>query len=519
MAVFGNDSYSVTGAGTLALYGPALSNLGASGSWDTYRATVTGSVSITLTTGGLTLSGQALPAGTYTITTSSATLSGSGTMSAPNFAGTTTISATSGTINLGPGSGTLSVGAKPVDLTDEATLDGYTGTISVSANGDGTDSVALHGNAGNVLQVATTPATFSTNQNTPITFAAHVQTSLADTYNLTANAPAGWTVSIDSTGNVTAIPAQGLEGGTYPIQVIATSQTDSNLIAQTIVDVTITPTQPSINFTVASDTEFTVPFNGAQLPTAFRASIQNLGPAADTYGLTFSNAPSGFSIVSSAASVTVPAGATGIVGLYLVPNTGQPIPPPGTQLSFTVTATGTTDSSITKSQTVTFTVPNVDGVILTSDVSSLTSTGGSPAATTLRLADVGNVAETVNFNTQLPVGVTVNALDTMTIQPGQTVTANLALTPDATIRTQFARQCHDHRVLRAGCGTAHHDGESQPGRPVRSDRRGPAGGECGKKPFEQSDWRQSFRAGRCAGLASSDADGCRIVESRAIPAW
>ncbi len=60
---------------------------------------------------------------------------------------------------------------------------------------------------------------------------------------------------------------------------------------------TITPTQPGINFTVASDPQFTVPFNGAQLPTAFRATIQNLGPAADTYNLTFSNVPSGFSIV------------------------------------------------------------------------------------------------------------------------------------------------------------------------------------------------------------------------------
>ena len=127
---------------------------------------------------------------------------------------------------------------------------------------------------------------------------------------------------------------------------------------------TITPTQPGTNFTVASDPLFTVPFNGAQLPTAFRASIQNLGPAADTYNLTFSNLPSGFTIVDSGPSVTVPAGQTGILGLYLQPNTGQPLPAAGSQLSFTVTATSTTTSSITQTQTETFTVPAIDAVTL-----------------------------------------------------------------------------------------------------------------------------------------------------------
>ena len=83
---------------------------------------------------------------------------------------------------------------------------------------------------------------------------------------------------------------------------------------------TITPTQPGISFAVASDPQFTVPFNGAQLPTAFRATIQNLGPAADTYNLTFSNLPSGFTLLDSGTSVTVPAGQTGILGLYLQPH-------------------------------------------------------------------------------------------------------------------------------------------------------------------------------------------------------
>ena len=228
--VFGSLGLSMTGSGSLSFYGPAESSLGVSGDWQDYTAVITGSVSMTLSVpaGALSLNGEALPAGVYTISSNSATLSGSGNISSPSFAGSVSITSTSGTINLGPGGGSLAVAGKPLNPDDEATLDGYNGTISVSANGDGADSVTLNGNAGNVLQVATTPTTLTTDQNTPITFAANIQTSLADTYNLTANAPTGWTVSIDSSGNVTVTPAPGLQSGTYPIQIIAQSQTDSN---------------------------------------------------------------------------------------------------------------------------------------------------------------------------------------------------------------------------------------------------------------------------------------------------
>jgi len=435
VTVSGNVAYTTMGTGTLSFYGPAESSLGVSGDWQNYTATVTGDVSIKLTVpdGALTLNGQSLPAGTYTITTNSATLSGSGTMSSPTFSGSVAITATNGAINLGPGTGTLAVGAKPLDPKNETTLDGYNGTINVAANGDGTDAVTLNGNAGNVLQVILSPATLSTDQNTPVTFQTNVQTSFADTYTLTANAPVGWTVTIDANGKVIATPAPGVQSGTYPIQIIAQSTTDPNLIAQNIVNVTITATQPGLALNVASDPIFTVPYNGAQLPTAFRASIQNLGPAVDTYNLTFSGVPSGFTLLNSGTSVTVPAGQTGILGLYLQPTPGQPIPPVGSQISFTVTATSTTDSSLTKSQVVTFTVPAIDGVTATVNSSSLTSTSGSSATSTLTLTNVGNVAENVTPTATLALGVTASGLAPVTIQPGQSMTETITLTPDSTV--------------------------------------------------------------------------------------
>jgi hypothetical protein len=160
LVIAGNVHYTVAGMGNLALYGASTSELDVSGNWQSYTATVTGDVSITLTVPdrALTLDGQALPAGTYTLTAKAATLTGSGTMSLPTFNPSASLTAANGTINLGPGSGTLSVGGKPLDPSNETTLDGYSGTINVSANGDGTDSVALSGNAGNVLQVVVSPS-------------------------------------------------------------------------------------------------------------------------------------------------------------------------------------------------------------------------------------------------------------------------------------------------------------------------------------------------------------------------
>ena len=432
VAISGQNQCNVSGQGSLSFYGPAESSLGVGGDWSSYSATVAGSVSLTLTTAALTLNGQTLPAGTYTITTNSATVTGSGATSSPNFAGAVSINAAGGTVTLGPGTGSLSVGGKPLNPQDGTTLDGYAGALSVSAKGDGTDSVSLNGNAGKVLQVSVATTTFTTDQNTPISFQPAVPTSLADTYSLTANAPPGWKVALDASGDVTVTPAPGLQSGTYPIQLIAQSQTDGNLEAQTTVQVTITPTQPGINLTVGSDPLFTVPVNGAQLPSAFRASIQNLGPAADSYNLTFAGVPSGFTIQSSGTSVTVPAGATGILGLYLVPNSGQALPAPGTVLSFQVTATSTTDKTITQTQTVMFTVPAIEAVTLSSNPTAVDAIPGATATDTITITNAGNVAvSNVALAATTSSGLTLTGLTPVALALGQSLTETVTVTPDA----------------------------------------------------------------------------------------
>src|SRR5262249_20915250 len=155
----------------------------------------------------------------------------------------------------------------------------------------------------------------------------------------------------------------------------------------------------------APDPLFTVPFNGAQLPTAFRASMQNLGPQADTYNLTYSNIPSGFTLLNSATSDTVPAGQTGILGLYLQPISGQPLPMPGTVLSFDVTATSTSDATITSTQTVSFTMPVIHAVTLVSETPTQDVVPGSGWSFSVTLQNAGNVTELVHPTASLPPGL------------------------------------------------------------------------------------------------------------------
>ncbi len=430
-SISGDVQFGVTGTGILSFYGPSGANLGVSARWGNYTATVAGTLSVTLTTGGLTLNGAALPAGTYTISANAATLSGSGNAPSPNFSSTVAIRVTGGTVGLGPSSGNLVVGGNPLDATSGATLTGYTGNVTVTGNDGVTDNVTLDGGADNVLTVSASAAAPATDQNTPVTFHVNVNTTFTDGYAVSAHAPPGWGVSIDSAGNVTATPAPGLQGGTYPIQVIAQSTANPDLVARTTVNVAITPTASGLAFSIIPDPQFTLPFDGAQLPTAFRAVVHNSGPTADTYNLSFSKAPSGFALLNSGTSVTVPAGQTGIVGIYLQPNTGQPIPAPGTQLSFTVTATSTSNPAITQTQTEDSTVPAIDAVTLSSNTTSLNTTPGTAVTATITLANVGNVPENITLAASDSSGLTASSLNPVSLAVGQSTTETVTLTPDA----------------------------------------------------------------------------------------
>lgn len=429
-AISGND-YSVEGKGSLSFYGSAESGLGVSGNWDNYIATITGDVSITLTTDSLMLNGTLLPAGAYTITTHAATLTGSGATSSPNFAGSASITATSGVIEVGAETGSVSIGGNPLPTDTGFTLAGYNGTINVTADtGPGVDTVTLDGDAGQVLCIEGSPAAIIADQNTPGTFNFEVQTSFADTYTLSATAPEGWTVEIAENGQVTVTPAPGTQTGVFLVHLVARSQINPNLVAAADVTVTVNPTQPGLTFDVASDSTLTVPFANAQAPTAFQATMQNLGPDADTYDLTFPNPPAGFNILRSLDSVTVAAGETGIVGVYLEPN-GQ-LPLPRAEVSFTVRATSRTNPAIFGEETFVFSMPQVLAYTTSIEPASLNTIPGAPANAMVTFNNVGNVPAHIATGATLPSGLTVTGLTTpVMLGVGQSTTQPISFTPAA----------------------------------------------------------------------------------------
>jgi uncharacterized membrane protein len=393
---------------------------------------VTGNtVTITLTTDGLTLNGVSLAAGTYTITTDAATIAGSGATISPSFSGAVSITATLGNVELGAASGDITVGGAAVSMTHGATLTGYSGTLSISPAGSGADTVTLDGSTAQVLSVSAAPNSSSADQSTPTSFQIDVHTSFPDTYNLTAVAPPGWVVTIDPAGLVTVIPAPGSPTGTKPIQIIAKSATNTNLVAQTTVDISVTAVAPGVDLEITPDSQLTVPLSGAQLPSGYQAGIHNLGPTTDTFQLSFENVPAGFTILGTAASIDVAAGQTGLLGVYLQPTSGQ-LPPPGTQVSFTVKATSLSNPLITESQVVTFTVPEIDAIVVTANPSSVNTAPGVGVTTVITVTNVGNVAQSnITFTITTSAGLVVSGLTPVTLNEGQSTTQTITVTPAA----------------------------------------------------------------------------------------
>ncbi len=188
---------------------------------------------------------------------------------------------------------------------------------------------------------------------------------------------------------------------------------------------------PNTNVQIVSDNLFTVPIGGAQLPSVFRAQIQNLGPVEDTFALTFppSQIPAGFTIQSSVPEITLPPGVTGEIGVCLIPENG--LPASGTPASFGVEVTSTTDSSVNATDTEPFTIPDVSGITLSTDPVSFATTPGETVASTLTINAVGNVdPDTATITVEAPADLTVSGL-TSPVTVSGTTTQALTLTSAA----------------------------------------------------------------------------------------
>jgi uncharacterized membrane protein len=185
---------------------------------------------------------------------------------------------------------------------------------------------------------------------------------------------------------------------------------------------------------IIPDSLFTVPVSGAQVHSSFMMGIHN--PASKDRSFSISVVPpSGFSVLTSAQSIDVGSDQTGEIGLYLQPS--GDLPPPGTSISFTVTATSASDPTITATQTVTFTMPVVHAVTLVSNNPTLNVVPGSGWGFSVTLQNAGNVAETVQPTAAIPAGLNLpggffNFHDVM-LAPGQSVVETDTRTADASL--------------------------------------------------------------------------------------
>ena len=79
-----------------------------------------------------------------------------------------------------------------------------------------------------------------------------------------------------------------------------------------------------------------------------------------------------------------------------------------------------------------YTVPNIDAVTLASDVTQVNTVPGVAGAATLTVTNAGNVPETIDFSSSSSTGLTVDGLQTLTLNPGDSDTEVISLTPSAT---------------------------------------------------------------------------------------
>jgi len=184
---------------------------------------------------------------------------------------------------------------------------------------------------------------------------------------------------------------------------------------------------PGVAATVIADTEFTVPFAGAQLPLAFDVQIQNLGPVPDTFSLTIPPI-SGYLTEQSLPAVLIPAGQTGQIGVCLVP-VGQ-LPAPGIPVNLAAKVASTSNTAVTGAGNLSFATPAVQGVTVTATPGAIQATPGSSATTTLVVTSAGNTSVSANLTSTLSPGLSLSGLTTpVTLAAGQTSNQVLTLIP------------------------------------------------------------------------------------------
>ncbi|WFP48581.1 PKD domain-containing protein [Methylomonas sp. EFPC3] len=189
--------------------------------------------------------------------------------------------------------------------------------------------------------------------------------------------------------------------------------------------------QAGISVKLPSDTLFTVPVHGAEIPSVFKAQIQNTGPSTDTFKLAFSNVPAGYKAQSSIPEVTIPAGHTAEVGVCIKPESST-VPPAGTTVPFKLDVISTRNPGVKSTGQAQVEIPDLHEASLTLDRSAVSVKPGETGTATLSITSSGNVAEQLTLQAQLPNGVQLSGLPvSVTLAAGETKSFPVTVQTDA----------------------------------------------------------------------------------------
>jgi uncharacterized membrane protein len=412
----GTVDASADGDGRAAYYGPATGGaapggLGGSAAWSPYEGQLSSSALYTLTLTGAVVSLNGVDyRGDLTVATSAtALLEGHGNGAAANFAPSALLHYTNADLVIGPATGTATANGAAVDTTNGLAIANSDQTLALAAAGAGTAHVELEDTV-DFFTLNLAPGSSATDPQTAVSFQAGVAANFGGAYTLTVGAPAGWHLSLDGSGEVTARPARGAAPGDYAILVTARSATYPDLALSAVHTVSVGAFD-GLLLSVQPDPLFTVPMGPepvsaslirhatnsgrVQVPgAAYTILITNTANGERNVDLSTAGLPAGWTLLSSGpgateASLALGPGEVGQLGLYVNPGD---LPPAGASYNFTVSALS--DTGQAAQDGATFTMPAVPFSFVQPEPATLYAAANTTATLALTLTNVGNAAGT-----------------------------------------------------------------------------------------------------------------------------
>ena len=404
------SNFVVNGNGSLSSYSPSTNGLGMAINWASFNLS-TDKLSLEINDGSILADGSTY-SGHYTLKADSAEISGYGPM-ALTFMNSTELDIIGGSVVAG----------------NETSYTGFTGTVTLSEFNQTYDTVDLNGNFDRSLSTHLAPVNTVTDSFTNVTLSLIVESNADDTYEITSKVPEGWGVITNSDGTIKVIPEKGASPGKYRVSVTTVSTTEPELLSTTSAFIEIV-TSTGVDADITKEELIYVPVgdninNG--IFSAYQLSITNKGSSDQTFKITTTGIPDEW-VLFSRNEITVPAGKTHNVGLYIKPTTIIP----QTTTAFTATVTSISDPAITDSVSTDFEMPEYRGVDVNTSPCLLYAVANGSASFDLNVTSQSNIDDTYNITVELPDGWIASYANSTSLSMGESFRQQVSITTDNT---------------------------------------------------------------------------------------